>query len=173
MITTMLEIAKTDSGTVNLDLVPLDICSIVEEAVDLFAPLAEDCGVDLKILKPPEPLIVNGDRSRLQRVIANLLDNALKYTPAGGMVRLSTASDEEYIKVILADTGTGISAKDIPHIFDRFYRGDKSRSTTGSGLGLSLARALVRAHNGDISVTSNAKGSTFCLLLPRSPVQQS
>jgi heavy metal sensor kinase len=170
MITTMLEIAKTDSGTVELDLTPLDISEIVEEAADLFAPLAEDHTVQLKVLQTPEPLMVNGDRPRLQRVIANLLDNALKYTPAGGMVCLSTAREGEFVKVEIADTGTGISEKDLPHIFDRFYRGDKSRSTTGSGLGLSLALALARAHNGDITVTSSDKGATFCLLLPKSSV---
>jgi signal transduction histidine kinase len=170
MITTMLEIAKTDSGTVELNLAPLDITAIVEEAADLFAPLAEDHTVLLKVLQTPEPLMVNGDRPRLQRVIANLLDNALKYTPAGGMVCLSTAREGEFVKVEIADTGTGISEKDLPHIFDRFYRGDKSRSTTGSGLGLSLALALARAHNGDITVTSSDKGATFCLLLLKSSV---
>ncbi len=173
MITTMLEIAKTDSGTVELNLGPLDIAGIVEEAVDLFVPLAEDCGVQLQLRKAPEVLMINGDRSRLQRVIANLLDNALKYTPAGGMVHLSTARNGEFIKVEIADTGTGIPERDIPHIFDRFYRGDKSRSTTGSGLGLPLALALARAHNGNITVTGTDKGATFCLFLPSASPKQS
>jgi signal transduction histidine kinase len=88
------------------------------------------------------------------------------------MVCLSTAREGEFVKVEIADTGIGIPKKDRPHIFDRFYRGDKSRSTTGSGLGLSLALALARAHNGDITVTSSDKGATFCLLLPRSSVPQ-
>jgi signal transduction histidine kinase len=172
MIGTMLEIAKTDSGTVELDLVPLDLPKLVAEAVDLFTPLAEDKDIDIRVLKPVHPMVFNGDLKKIQRIVANLLDNALKYTPVGGMVRLSTTRDEAFIKVEIADTGPGIPETDIPYVFDRFYRGDKSRTTAGSGLGLSLAQALARAHNGNITVTSSDTGTTFCLLLPSTSVQQ-
>jgi heavy metal sensor kinase len=167
MIATMLEIAKTDSGVAELAVVPLDICEIVEEAADLFAPAAEDRRIDIRLAKPPQAVMVHGDRSRLQRVVANLLDNAIKYTPTGGTVTLSVDAGTAGVKVKIADTGMGIDEKDIPRIFDRFYRSDKSRSSAGSGLGLSLALAIIRAHGGDITVKSSEAGSAFTLFLPR------
>jgi heavy metal sensor kinase len=166
MIGTMLEIAETDSGVAVLDFAPLDICEIVEEAADLFAPIAEDKGLPIHLVKSSRSALVDGDRPRLQRVVANLLDNAIKYTPAGGTVTLSVKTDAGNVKVEISDTGGGVNEKDIPHIFERFYRGDKSRTTTGSGLGLSLALAVIRAHGGDITVKSTAHGSTFAFCLP-------
>jgi heavy metal sensor kinase len=166
MIATMLEIAKTDSGVADLDMVPLDIQAIVEEAADLFVPTAEDRHVDIHLAKPFHSGIILGDRPRLQRVIANLLDNAIKYTPSGGTVTLSVDADAAGVKVEVTDTGVGIDEKDIPRVFERFYRGDKSRSTSGSGLGLSLALAIIRAHGGNITVKSTDRGTTFSVLLP-------
>lgn len=166
MISTMLEIAKTDSGLAELDLAPLDIREIVEEAADLFAPTAEDRGINIRLDKPQLPVMVLGDRPRLQRVVANLLDNAVKYTPTGGTVTLSVETDEAGVWVEVADTGAGIHENDIAHIFDRFYRGDKSRSTTGSGLGLTLALAIIHAHGGDITAKNTKQGSTFTVFLP-------
>jgi signal transduction histidine kinase len=113
--------------------------------------------------------MVLGDRQRLQRVVANLLDNAIKYTPPGGNVALSVTAEDVGAKVEVTDTGMGIDEKDIHRIFDRFYRGDKSRSTAGSGLGLSLALAIIRAHGGDITVKSTHSGSTFTVSLPNKP----
>ncbi len=167
MIGTMLEIAKTDSGVIKLDVTQLDICKIIEDAADLFAPVAEDKRIKIFLEKPPRPLTVHGDRQRLQRVMANLLDNAIKYTPSGGSVSLSIAEDTAGVTVRISDTGMGIDEKDIPHVFDRFYRGDKSRSTTGTGLGLSLALAIIRAHGGDITIKSTNRGSAFTVSLPK------
>ena len=167
MIGTMLEIAKTDSGLADLDMAPLDIREIVEEAADLFVPTAEDRNIHIRLVKPFQSGMVLGDRPRLQRVVANLLDNAVKYTPSGGMVTLSIDADAAGVKVQIIDTGVGIDHKDIPRVFERFFRGDKSRSTPGSGLGLSLALAIIRAHGGDITVKSTEQGTTFSVLLPR------
>jgi signal transduction histidine kinase len=101
-------------------------------------------------------------------MIANLLDNAIKYTPPGGRVNMSIhAASDRRIKAEVIDTGIGISAEDLPHIFDRFYRCDPSRSQTGTGLGLSFARTVARAHGGDITVASKPDlGSTFSVILP-------
>jgi signal transduction histidine kinase len=169
MIGTMLEIAKTDSGVAELAVAPLDIREIVEDAVDLFAPAAEDRHIRIHLSYPPKAVMILGDRQRLQRVVANLLDNAIKYTPPGGNVTLSVAAEEAGAKVEITDTGVGIDEKDIPRIFDRFYRGDKSRSTAGSGLGLSLALAIIRAHGGDITAKSTGSGSSFTVFLPNKP----
>jgi len=164
----MLEIAKTDSGAAELDLLPLDIREIIEEAADLFGPVAEHRAIDIRLNKPSQAVMVLGDRSRLQRVVANLLDNAIKYTPRGGTITLSVKLDTGNVRVEISDTGIGINENDIPHIFERFYRGDISRSTAGSGLGLSLALAIIRAHGGDITVKSSEHGSTFAFFLPTS-----
>ena len=102
-------------------------------------------------------------------MIANLLDNALKYTPAAGRVAISLIEDGSQVKLSITDTGVGISAHELSRIFERFYRCDRSRAQGGNGLGLSLALAIVRAHGGDISVTSTlGQGSTFTVVLTRS-----
>jgi heavy metal sensor kinase len=169
---TMLEIAKADSGVAELDVAPLDFCEIAAEAVDLFAPMAEDKGVEIQWVKPSHNVAGSGDRKRLQRAVANLLDNAVKYTPTGGRVTLTVREDAAGAHIKISDTGPGIDGNDLPHIFERFYRGDKSRSTPGSGLGLSLARAIVRAHGGDITVKSSPRGTAFHILLPGEPSPQ-
>jgi signal transduction histidine kinase len=105
----------------------------------------------------------------VQRMVANLIDNAIKYTPAGGQVEVTVSSDQRHsVLLSVKDNGIGISAKDLPHIFERFYRCDPSRSQAGTGLGLSFARAVARAHGGDITVTSTLnQGSTFTVRLPQ------
>ena len=167
IINTMLEIAKVDSGIVELARDRLDIREIVSEAEDLFRPVAEDKGIGIRAETPSEAVFVLGDVTRLQRVAANLLDNAIKYTPSGGSVTIEARIEAPRAIIEVADTGVGIEDKDVPRIFNRFYRGDKSRSTAGSGLGLSLARALVQAHGGEITVASvPGRGSVFSASLP-------
>ncbi len=171
MINTMLEITRTDSGVAELVRTSLDLREIIREAVDLFKPLAEDKNIALQLEIPPGDILFSGDRSRIQRAVANLIDNAIKYTSSGGLVKVSARSHPTGIKVIIADTGPAIDEKDISHIFDRFYRGDESRSTPGSGLGLSLALTLIRAHGGDIFVKSSpGRGNTFTITLPGPPL---
>jgi signal transduction histidine kinase len=170
MINTMLEIAETESGIAALSMNPLDMLDIVKDVYELFLPVAEDEGIHLEIEVPSEKLIVHGDLPRLQRVMANLLDNALKYTPEGGRVLITAKGDRSHVMVSIADSGIGIAEGDLEHIFERFFRQDRSRSQPGNGLGLTLARTFVRAHGGDISVKSHpGKGSTFTVILPRTP----
>jgi heavy metal sensor kinase len=168
MINTMLDIAKTDSGIVELDQTPIDLTELVSEAIDLFSPLAEDKCINIQWNKPPIAAMVIGDRRRLQRVISNLLDNAIKYTPIGGVLTSTIDVEGGNVYVSISDTGIGINGNDIPHIFERFYRCDHSRSTPGSGLGLSLAQAVIHAHGGEITVESSTCGSTFTFFLPNS-----
>ena len=170
IINTMLEIARVDAAVEEVLKEPVDITEIVRNAGELFQPFAEDKGICLEIEVPPEPLIIYGDETRLQRVIANLLDNAIKYS-SHGKVGLRAKGNSSQVLVSVIDSGTGISEKDLPHIFERFYRGDQSRSTLGNGLGLSLAQAYVQAHGGTITVESSpGKGSIFTVSLPHNGI---
>jgi len=167
MIDTILEIAATDSGVAPPGNSVVDMADVARNAVDLLQPVAEDKGIGLEIDLPSGPLVVRGDLSRVQRVIANLLDNAIKYTERGGTVGVSAKATPSQVALSISDTGVGIEPEAIPRIFERFYRGDWSRSTPGHGLGLSLARAIVRAHGGEITVrSSSGKGSVFTVLWP-------
>lgn len=167
MINTMLDISEAETGVGRLQLEVVDLNDLVAQAVELFAGVAEDHGVQLAFERIPEPLNIRGDRRKLQRALTNLVDNAIKYTPRGGSVRIGARRDGERTEVVVSDTGVGIPAKDLPKIFDRFYRADESRHQTGNGLGLSLAQAVAKAHGGGISVSSQpGVGSVFTLILP-------
>jgi heavy metal sensor kinase len=167
MINTMLMISQTEAGVGELVKTDVNVTQIVKDACNLFQPMAADKDVDL-ICEEIETASLKGDRSLLQRMVANLVDNAIKYTQAGGRVDVSVHMKEQHeLSLTVVDTGEGISKTKLPHIFERFYRCDPSRSTTGAGLGLSLAKAIVRAHQGRITVKSETgKGSTFEVLFP-------
>jgi heavy metal sensor kinase len=172
MINTMLEISEFEAGVATLNISNVDISTIVEEARDLFQPLAEDKGLVIKAKAPPQCLL-SGDKRKLQRTLTNLLDNAIKFTPAGGTIAVSVDEGEKEVIISVHDTGRGIAADDIPHIFDRFYRADKSRSEPGAGLGLSLVMTIVKAHGGNIQVNSPpGAGSTFTVVLPRKSLRE-
>ncbi len=169
MVNTTLDIAEADSGAAKLNVSGIDLSEMVLSARELFQTVAEDNRISL-VTSVPENCHIQGDRQRLQRVVANLLDNALKYTPPGGQVRIVLREQDARVVLTIEDTGVGISANDLPRIFQRFYRCDRSRSQHGIGLGLSLALAFVRAHGGDITATSTPSvGSTFTVELPRLP----
>ncbi|MBN1276553.1 MAG: HAMP domain-containing protein [Deltaproteobacteria bacterium] len=167
IINTMLFISKTEAGVGQIQPEKVDMSKVLQDACELFQPMAEDSGVTVNCsIQDGNP--VYADMRMMQRMTANLLDNAIRYSSFGGRVNLSIHTDRESRVVIsVNDTGIGISEKDLPHIFERFYRCDPSRSQAGTGLGLSLARAIAVAHHGDISVTSEqGKGSTFTVTIP-------
>ena len=170
LINTMLVISRTEVGVNQLDWQQLNIAHLVREACDIFQSPAEDKGLRLDY-SGPENISIYGDMRLIQRLVANLLDNAIKYTPATGKVHVAVSlGGDRLVEIAVKDNGEGIAAKDQEHIFERFYRGDPSRSGTGTGLGLSFARAVARAHNGDITVSSTpGEGSTFTVRLPENP----
>jgi len=168
MINTMLVISKTEAGVSRLEKTEIDIGSVMRNACELFQSAAEDEGLTL-VCHADENFKVYGDMRLIQRMIANVLDNAIKYTPSDGRVDVSIhAGRNQSVEIAVTDTGIGISEEDLAHIFERFYRCDPSRSQAGTGLGLSFARTVARAHGGDIAVTSSPdRGSTFSVILPR------
>ncbi|MDX1707003.1 MAG: ATP-binding protein [Desulfobacterales bacterium] len=169
MINTMLVISKTEAGVNRLDAGVIDIGAVVRDACELFQAPAEDKEVKLAC-DVPAKFDFFGDHRLIQRMIANLLDNAIKYTPGGGRVDVSIQSDNNTggVSLVIRDSGIGISEKDRPRIFERFYRCDPSRSEAGIGLGLSFAQTVARAHGGDITVASElGRGSTFTITLPK------
>ncbi len=168
LINTMLEIAEAEAGVQRLSLADLDAEELVAGVVALFEGVAEDRHITLS--RDTRPARLRGDRRRLQRALANLLDNAIKYTPEGGNVAVRLVASPDGVEIAVQDTGPGIPAEEQPRVFERFYRGDRSRHHPGNGLGLSLARATAHAHGGDIRLASEpGRGSTFSLWLPDTP----
>jgi signal transduction histidine kinase len=172
MINTMLVISRTEAGVHELQWQPVDMTGLVRDAGRLFETTIRDKDLDLDIATEGSHPVV-GDARMLQRMVANLLDNAIRYTPPGGKIGITlqdSASGE--VIVVIRDNGIGISADDLPRIFERFYRCDPSRSQSGTGLGLSLAQAVAHAHGGRITVHSApGRGSTFSVALPRNAHQ--
>lgn len=166
MINTMLYISRAEARAEKLSPQEVNMAEVIRDACELFRPVAEDKGVSL-ISDVGTDLRVRGELQDLQRMIANLIDNAVNYTPPHGVVTVAGESNHKLIIIRVEDTGIGIAAHEIPRIFRRFYRCDRSRSQPGVGLGLSLVQAIVQAHRGEISVSSvpNA-GSTFTVTLP-------
>ena len=169
MINTMLLISKTEAGVEQPCREELDLAALARKACELFQPIAEDKQLALTC-QALEQILFSGDPRMLQRMLSNILDNAVKYTPPGGRVEVSLAqTDRRKIEIDVRDTGVGIAATDLSRIFERFYRCDRSRSEPGTGLGLSLARAIARAHGGEITAASELnRGSTFTITLPKS-----
>lgn len=172
LVEDLLLLAKADAGRLSLERQLVDIDTIVVEVFNQARVLANGVKVALGQLDAAR---VVGDPDRLKQLLLNLVSNGLKYTPEGGTVTISVQRQDHTVAISVADTGIGIPAEDLPHIFDRFYRVDKARSRAqgGTGLGLSIAKWLAEAHGGHISVTSEVgKGSTFTITLPLVPEHQ-
>jgi len=149
--------------------VAVDLAPLLYEVADEVGPVARVAGVDLRIDVPPHLPAVQASPEQLRVVVRNLLDNAIKYSPAGGPITLAARADDHTVQVEVQDHGIGMPAEALPHIFDRFYRVDpaRSRGQGGAGLGLALVRAIATAHRGDVSVESTpGQGSTFRVRLP-------
>jgi len=169
MLNTLMDITEAESGTMPLRREPVALSAVVARAMDLYRDVADAKGVALTA-ESPDGLTITGDAVRLEQVAANLLDNAVKYTPAGGQVRVTLAREGDRALLRVADTGPGIAPDEIPRIWDRLFRGDRSRAERGLGLGLSLVKAIVEAHGGTVNVTSElGRGSTFEASFPTRP----
>jgi signal transduction histidine kinase len=168
----LLELSKLESGLLALDLRPDDLRTTVESAVEQADAAARRRGVELALELPESPLRVRHDPQRIGQVVGNLVGNALKFTPRGGRVRVALRPHRDGAQLDVADTGVGIDAAELPHIFERFYRGSSANEArgTGSGLGLAIVKSIVDMHAGRINVESRVgQGSTFSVVLVRDP----
>jgi signal transduction histidine kinase len=170
LLNTLMDISEAETGTMKLSLVPVNIANLIEETVALYEYVAENKSIAISI-NCTKDIGITADHNRMRQVLANLLDNAMKYTPRGGAVAIDTYQEKDWTVVVVKDNGIGIQPGETPKIWDRLYRGDKSRSEPGLGLGLSLVKAVVGAHNGRVEVDSEpGVGSVFKVYLPNTAI---
>jgi two-component system phosphate regulon sensor histidine kinase PhoR len=167
LVAELTELSRIETGKSELKLEPLNLNNLVEEVTTQLSPQAER--QQLAVIKelaaglPPVP----ADRARVRQVVLNLLHNAIKFTEPSGKITVTTQKQGDSVTVDIADTGRGIAREDLPHVFERFYKGDKARAGEGAGMGLAIAKHIIEAHGGDIRVQSEeGKGSTFSFSLP-------
>ena len=169
LINTTLDMAEVDAGVINGSKGLVDLSQLLTDLCELFEAVAEENHITFKVSIEPNCQIY-GIKHHLQRMVANLLDNAMKYTQSGGQVSIELIRSPHHCRLTITDTGVGIPLSDQPRVFDRFFRCEQSRSQEGCGLGLSFARSVARAHGGDITVTSeSSQGSSFTSVLSIGP----
>ena len=169
LIDDLFQMAQLDAGGLPLDRQPNAISDLISDTIERFSQLAAERQVTLEGYASAgvDPVLI--DAQQIERVLFNLVSNALRHTPAGGRVQVRALPMDQGAQVEVRDTGEGIRPEDLPHIFEQFYRGEKSRSraTGGSGLGLAIAQGIVRAHGGHIDVESQSgQGTRFFFTLP-------
>jgi two-component system sensor histidine kinase BaeS len=166
LVKDLLDLARFEAGGISLALENVDVDEIFERVSERHAQAAQDKSVAI-VIDPHDDIRMVGDPHRLEQAVQNLASNALRHTPPGGTIRLGAARDNGTVKITVADNGVGIPAEHLPHVFDRFYKADQSRSQAGSGLGLSIVKAIIERHGGSVSVRSERGGGTvFTLVLP-------
>lgn len=168
LIASLLTLARSDANKAELKLALVNISEVVEAIADYFQSLEELTHIGFSFQVDPN-IELFADQERIHQLLVILIDNALQYTPSGGQVSLSCTRAEKHVVITVQDTGMGIAIEHLPHVFDRFFRGDKARSRNsgGSGLGLSIAKWIVEKHGGRISVESLlGKGTNFTVTLP-------
>lgn len=166
MLNTLMDISEAETGIMRLKRSETNLGDLIADIIELYSYAASEKGISI-VQKQSTPVTASIDVNRFRQVIANLLDNALKYTSQGGTVNVSLWSQRDQALFIIKDTGVGITTEELPHIWDRLYRSDRSRSVTGLGLGLSVVKAIVEAHGGTVSVSSRpGTGSEFTITIP-------
>lgn len=166
LVNGLLLLARADAGEVAVRREAVDLAALAADVAETYEPLAEERGVNL-VADTASPVPVLGDASRLRQLVTNLVDNAIKFTPAGGTVTLRVERDGTQARLVVKDAGEGIAAGQLPHIFERFYQANPARSSGGSGLGLSICRWITQAHGGSIEATSGeGTGTTLVVVLP-------
>jgi two-component system, OmpR family, phosphate regulon sensor histidine kinase PhoR len=167
LVEELLELSRMEAGDLKLAREPVDITRVLEQAVERMRPQAEKLDVRLTLQTEASLPEIEGDETQLERAALNLIHNAIKFTPAGGLVEVSATRDDSQVVVRVKDTGLGIDSADLPRVFERFYKADHSRRSGGTGLGLALVKHAVEAHGGTVKAESeHGHGSTFSFSLP-------
>lgn len=175
LVNELLDLARLESGQLQMNMRSVDLGDILADVYRSQLPRARAKSIDMEVDAVREALVA-GDPDRLAQIFTNLVDNALAYTPPGGAVRLATRTNGNWVEGSVTDTGPGIPDEELPRVFERFYRLEKSRAREergrGSGLGLAIVHELVTAHGGVISVSSQVgRGTAFIVRLPAVPAQ--
>lgn len=154
--TALLRVSRIETEQQRSHFTTLDLQQIISDVSDFYEPLAEEKSIRLHVETMPAPL--HGDKDLIFQAYANLLDNAIKFTPEGGDIHFTLKADKNGTQIIIEDSGCGVDEVDLDKIFDRFYRAEKSRTTAGTGLGLSLVKAVIELHEGSISAENKMPG---------------
>jgi signal transduction histidine kinase len=171
LISDLLDVASIESGTLSLRSAPVDLTLLVSEVAELLEAQARERRINVSSEVDAGIPVIMGDHDRLMQVLSNLLGNSIKFTPEGGSIRIRVSRKDDQVVVSVADSGIGISATDLPHVFDRFWRAGDS-SGKGAGLGLSIASGIIEAHGGKIRAESElGVGTTMTFALPATPPQ--
>jgi signal transduction histidine kinase len=164
------ELAQAEARQLPLEVTKVDMVNLLEDIHTIYAPMAEAAGITLELEYVEGSHLIQGDCSRLTQCLQNLLNNAIRFTPEGGKVSMTLTRNDKYLDLKVSDTGSGIAPEHLPHVFDRFYRSDptRTRETGGTGLGLAITRAIIQTHGGEIDAHSDGKGlgSIFSIKLP-------
>jgi signal transduction histidine kinase len=167
LLTTLMDVAEAEAGAMRLQREELSLPDLIESVAELYQYVAEEKSIRIET-ELPDVLIVNADRTRLSQVLANLVDNAVKYSPKDSCIVIGACVDGDQTVITVRDEGIGISEADMPMIWDRLFRAERSRTTPGMGLGLSFVKAIVEAHGGHVECESRVEqGATFRVRLPR------
>ncbi len=169
LVNDILDVCYVEEGGYITQLEPLNLSEILERTIDLIQPQAQDKNISLQVAMEDNLPLMKGNKSSIEAMFINLLSNAIKYTPSDGQVNIELKKNEQYFQLKVSDTGIGIENKDIPHIFNRFYRerSERTKYIQGTGLGLSIVKGVVDAHQGSLAVESEiGKGTIFSVLLP-------
>jgi signal transduction histidine kinase len=165
----LLDLSRLESDSESSSSVSLDLTALAQKAAERYAAQAEQAGLAFDLdIQGDSPILIQGNSEQITRAVGNLLDNAIKFTPAGGRVRLVIGQADGWAKLSVEDTGIGIPAEDLPELFQRFHRGRNTSAYPGSGLGLAIVRRIVERHGGRVTVESPSEGTRFIVWLPLS-----
>jgi two-component system phosphate regulon sensor histidine kinase PhoR len=170
LVNDLLELSRMESGQFQIETEPIPLAPLAHAVTMQFGETAAAQDVDLVEDLAEDLPQVMADGEKLTQVFVNLVENSLKFTPPGGKIRISAQAEDEHVQIVLKDTGIGVAPQHLPHIFERFYKVNRSRRDSGTGLGLSIVKQLVEAHGGRITVTSQeGEGCAFTFTIPRAP----
>ncbi len=165
----LLDLSRLESASEDSSSAPLDLAALAQEVAERYAAQAEQAGLAFDLdLQGDSPILIQGNSEQITRAVGNLLDNAIKFTPTGGRVRLTVGQSTGWAELSVEDTGIGIPADDLPELFQRFHRGRNTAAYPGSGLGLAIVRRIVERHGGQVAVENPDEGTRFRVQLPLS-----